>query len=224
MLTDVAPATKPRQSRRIATEAAIVEAFGRLMERGSVHDAGVNALIKEAGVGKKQIYDYFGGLGGVADAWVRRTGIWPRLSDMLDEPLETFHQRPPMERLRMLVRTYASSLRAHPAVATIMAGEFAGPPELRDAVTAVRIRIWEEYERLFIGQRSEDKELLAIAMTMLSAVSYVGMRAKFEPNFFGFDLHDDLAWERVVGMLDHVMGRYQTGVDAATSHQSDNAD
>ena len=208
MLTDVAPATKPRQSRRIATEAAIVEAFGRLMERGSVHDAGVNALIKEAGVGKKQIYDYFGGLGGVADAWVRRTGIWPRLSDMLDEPLETFHQRPPMERLRMLVRTYASSLRAHPAVATIMAGEFAGPPELRDAVTAVRIRIWEEYERLFIGQRSEDKELLAM----------------FEPNFFGFDLHDDLAWERVVGMLDHVMGRYQTGVEAVTTRQADNAD
>ena len=54
MLTNVELAAKPRQSRRIATEEAIVEAFGRLMERGSVHDAGVNALIKEAGVGKKQ--------------------------------------------------------------------------------------------------------------------------------------------------------------------------
>ncbi|PXA87800.1 hypothetical protein DMC25_12220 [Caulobacter sp. D4A] len=224
MLSEIAAAPKPRQSRRIATEAAIVEAFGRLMERGSVHDAGVNALIKEAGVGKKQIYDYFGGLGGVADAWVRRTGVWPRLTDMIDESLETFHQRPAMERLRMLVRAYASTLRAHPAVATIMAGEFAGPPELRDAVTAVRIRIWEEYERLFIGQRSEDKELLAVAMTMLSAVSYIGMRAKFEPNFFGFDLHDDDAWDKVAGMLDHVMGRYQTGVEVAISRQADIAE
>ncbi|MFT4253060.1 MAG: TetR/AcrR family transcriptional regulator [Caulobacter sp.] len=224
MLSDIEPVTKPRQSRRIATEAAIVEAFGRLMERGSVHDAGVNALIKEAGVGKKQIYDYFGGLGGVADAWVRRTGVWPRLTDMIDEPLETFHQRPAMERLRMLVLAYASTLRAHPAVATIMAGEFAGPPELRDAVTTVRIRIWEEYERLFIGQRSEDKELLAVAMTMLSAVSYIGMRAKFEPNFFGFDLHDETAWDRVSGMLDHVMGRYQTGVEVAISRQANNAE
>ncbi len=224
MLSEIAAAPKPRQSRRIATEAAIVEAFGHLMERGSVHDAGVNALIKEAGVGKKQIYDYFGGLGGVADAWVRRTGVWPRLTDMIDESLETFHQRPAMERLRMLVRAYASTLRAHPAVATIMAGEFAGPPELRDAVTAVRIRIWEEYERLFIGQRSEDKELLAVAMTMLSAVSYIGMRAKFEPNFFGFDLHDDDAWDKVAGMLDHVMGRYQTGVEVAISRQADIAE
>ncbi|MBI1686628.1 TetR/AcrR family transcriptional regulator [Caulobacter hibisci] len=224
MLSEIAAAPKPRQSRRIATEAAIVEAFGRLMERGSVHDAGVNALIKEAGVGKKQIYDYFGGLGGVADAWVRRTGIWPRLTDMLDESLDAFHQRPAMERLRMLVRAYASTLRAHPAVATIMAGEFAGPPELRDAVTAVRIRIWEEYERLFIGQRSEDKELLAVAMTMLSAVSYIGMRAKFEPNFFGFDLQDDAAWDQVSGMLDHVMGRYQTGVEVAADRQANNAE
>lgn len=224
MLSDIEPATKPRQSRRIATEAAIVEAFGRLMERGSVHDAGVNALIKEAGVGKKQIYDYFGGLGGVADAWVRRTGIWPRLTDMLDESLDVFHQRPAMDRLRMLVRAYASTLRAYPAVATIMAGEFAGPPELRDAVTAVRIRIWEEYERLFIGQRSEDKELLAVAMTMLSAVSYIGMRAKFEPNFFGFDLQDDAAWDQVAGMLDHVMGRYQTGVQVATNRQANIAE
>jgi len=214
MLTKVEPAAKPRQSRRIATEEAIVEAFGRLMERGSVHDAGVNALIKEAGVGKKQIYDYFGGLGGVADAWVRRTGIWPRLEDMIAEPLETFHQRPAMERLRVLVKTYAGSLRAHPAVATIMAGEFAGPPELRDAVTAVRIRIWEEYERLFIGERSTDRELLAIAMMMLPAVSYIGMRAKFEPNFFGFDLHEEKAWDEVIGMLDHVMQRYESGIPA----------
>ncbi len=214
MLTNVEPAAKPRQSRRIATEEAIVEAFGRLMERGSVHDAGVNALIKEAGVGKKQIYDYFGGLGGVADAWVRRTGIWPRLEDMVSEPLDTFLQRPAMERLRVLVKTYAGSLRAHPAVATIMAGEFAGPPELRDAVIAVRIRIWEEYERLFIGERSTDRELLAIAMTMLPAVSYIGMRAKFEPNFFGFDLNEDKAWDEVVGMLDHVMLRYESGIPA----------
>ena len=90
------PRTPRRNSdRRRETEDVIIDAFARLLVRDGVAGIGVNALVKEAGVGKKPLYDYFGGLDGVAVEWVRRRGIWPPLEEIVGEPLEDFRQAPP---------------------------------------------------------------------------------------------------------------------------------
>jgi AcrR family transcriptional regulator len=215
---------KPRapQKRRLATELQILAAFGRLMERDGLHAAGVNALVKEASVGKKQIYEYFGGLEGVAQAWVQRTAFWPRGEDLIAEPLDSFLARPPLERLRILVRVYAQALRDNPAVATLMAGEFAGPPELRAAVEATRVRIWQEYERLFFAEaRSLDQDILALNVVLLPAVTYIGLRARFDPRFFGFDLQSEASWAAVLGMIDRVIALAAEGRAAGGERRVD---
>lgn len=203
------------QKRRIATEMEIVAAFGRLLARDGVHGVGVNALVKEANAGKKQVYEYFGGLQGVAEAWVRRSSFWPRGAVLINEPVAQFMKRPVLERLRILVRAYASALRDHPDVATLMAGEFAGPPELRSAVEETRVRIWEEYERLFFADaRGLNPDILALNVVLLPAVTYIGLRARFDPTFFGSDLRDDASWSRVLDMIDRVIALAAAGAEA----------
>lgn len=212
------PAKRKRstQQRRLDTEQEIIAAFGRLIEQGGVHTIGVNALVKEAGTGKKQIYEYFGGLQGVAEAWVRRSAFWPRGANLIDEPLSQFAARPPIERLKILVRVYAQALRDHPSVATLLAGEFAGPPELRSAVEATRLRIWEEYEQLFFAEaRTLDSDVLALNMVFLPAVTYIGLRARFDPQFFGFDLKNDTSWSIVMSMLERVVALAAAGAEVS---------
>ena len=51
--------------KREATEAQIVDAFHRVVQREGLRNVRVNAVIKEAGVGKGLLYDYFGGLPGL---------------------------------------------------------------------------------------------------------------------------------------------------------------
>ena len=63
---ETAPSRPRQRARRLATEDAIIDGFARVLVRDGVSGLGVNALIKEAGVGKKQVYEYFGGLPGVA--------------------------------------------------------------------------------------------------------------------------------------------------------------
>ena len=51
--------------KREATEAQIIAAFGRVVQRNGLRNVGVNEVLKEAGVGKALLYRYFGGLPGL---------------------------------------------------------------------------------------------------------------------------------------------------------------
>ena len=67
--------------KREATEAALIDAFGRVVQRSGLRNVGVNEVIKEAGIGKALLYRYFGGLPGLVKAWGEKNQIWPDLSE-----------------------------------------------------------------------------------------------------------------------------------------------
>ena len=69
--------------KREATEAQIIAAFGRVVQRNGLRNVGVNEVLKEAGVGKALLYRYFGGLPGLVTAWGQKNRLWPQLADLV---------------------------------------------------------------------------------------------------------------------------------------------
>ncbi|QMW22879.1 TetR/AcrR family transcriptional regulator [Sandaracinobacteroides saxicola] len=201
--------TAPRRTqaeRRAATENAIIDAFGRLLSREGIGGLGLNALVKEAGVGKKQVYDYFEGLAGVAGAWVRARTVWRSLEDIIGEPWQTFVARGPAEKLRHVALAYAASLRNNPELCALLSGELIGSPEVRAAVEHVRNLVRADFERVLASDpRLSHPDMLSLNLIAYSAATYLGLRAHHQPRYFGFDLSADMSWGMVMGMFDRVL-------------------
>jgi AcrR family transcriptional regulator len=210
--TATAAAETPRQPRRIKTESDILDAFGALVERVGLEGLGVNALVEQAGVGKKQVYEYFGGLPGVAEAWAQRLNMGVRLQDMLGEDMARFQARSAFEKMGRLACAYASTLRANPGVCAVMAAEFAPRTELRQAVERVRLHLWSELEGL-LGQdaRKLPPHVNTLTMTLLPAATYLGLRARFEPIYFGRDLRDESVWREALARLNDLALSFEKG-------------
>lgn len=217
---DEAPAdnlARPRQrARRRATEDTIIDAFARVLVRDGVSGLGVNAVIKEAGVGKKQIYEYFGGLSGVATEWVVRRGVWPGIEVLIAEPLDEFNARPAAARLMRMNRNYAEMLRKNAPLCELLTGEFTRSPEVKDAVEHVGQLIRRDFERVVMTDGElPHADLLALNSFAYAATTYLALRARAQPRFFGFDLSTETSWQVIMGMFDRVMDLAAKGIEGS---------
>jgi AcrR family transcriptional regulator len=206
-LEDPIAVDRPRQrAKRAATEAAIIDAFERVLTRNGIQGLGVNALVKEAGVGKKQIYDYFGGLGGVAEAWVQQREVWTPLDRVIGEPMEVFGARGPAEKLRILAQRYADSLRTNNRLCELLTGEFMKDSDVKEAVDHVRQLIRHDFERVLTSDpKLSHPDMLALNTVAYATATYLAMRAHHQPKFFGFDLAAETSWRTVMNMFERVL-------------------
>ena len=53
-----------------------------MLQRHGIQGVGINQVVKEAGVGKWLLYEYFGGLQGLATAWAKNTDFLPTDSEI----------------------------------------------------------------------------------------------------------------------------------------------
>jgi AcrR family transcriptional regulator len=205
--TGAAASPKRRyQARRQATENAIIDAFERLLTREGVGGLGVNALIKEAGVGKKQVYDYFGGLSGVAERWVRERGVWPGIDTIIEESMATFSARTTADKCLVLNEKYAAFLRKTPRLCELLTGEFVKSTEVKQAVEHIRQLIRVDFERMWATDpRLMQPDFLAMSTVAYSAATYLALRAHQQPNFFGFNLATEASWQIVMQMFERVL-------------------
>lgn len=195
-----------QRDRRAATEAAIIDAFERLLERGGIAALGINALVKEAKVGKKQVYDYFGGLNGVAGAWVRKSQVWRSIDEIIGEPWEEFLERAPAAKLTLVSSRYAASLRKNPLLCELLSGEFVKSDEVKSAVDHVRQLIRADFEKILMSDdRLSHPDMLAFNLVAYACASYLGLRAHHQPIFFGFDLSVETSWMTVMAMFERVL-------------------
>ena len=195
-----------QRDRRAATETAIIEAFERLLQRGGIAALGINALVKEAKVGKKQVYDYFGGLSGVAGAWVRKSEVWRSIDEIIGEPWEQFLERAPAAKLTLVSLRYAASLRKNPLLCELLSGEFVKSDEVKSAVEHVRQLIRADFEKILLSDdRLGHPDMLAFNLVAYACASYLGLRAHHQPIFFGFDLSAETSWMTVMAMFERVL-------------------
>jgi AcrR family transcriptional regulator len=215
-VTDKSPrrSSRTNSDRRRETEDAIVSAFERLLVRDGVAGLGVNALVKEAGVGKKQLYDYFGSISGVAVSWVQGRGIWPPIEDIVGEPMAAFERRRPVDKLRVINRKCAEMLRVNAPLCELLTGEFVRSAEVKEAVEHIRQLVRLDFERVLKSDPVlSGEDYLALNTVAYAATTYLALRAHSQPRFFGFDLSTETSWQIVLNMFDRVMDNVERGIE-----------
>jgi len=206
------PAAAPTQSseknlvkgkgrlKREATEAALIDAFGRVVKRSGLRSVGVNEVIKEAGIGKALLYRYFDGLPGLVSAWGKKNNIWPDLSEFHDIPADLDPQEAPAL-LKRLILFHASALREEPLRVEILAEQFMSPLPISAALNEIRQQLGQEHRKIFENHplMHEYSDLMRVLM---GAASFLAIRAVKAPWYMGVDLGEQPQWDTMMAEIE----------------------
>lgn len=192
-------------AKRLATQQKIIDAFEQVLLRGGLAGVGINAIVAEAGVGKGLIYHYFGGLEGLADAWMARADLKPSPEDIAGEALEDFQGLPAPQRLARIHVNYATMLKNRPAACQILAEDMRTGSALPKLLNSVRSHLGESHEAL-VTQDAEfnNPQSMAKIFVLQAAANYFALRANTSPLFNGIALDTEDGWAQVMGMLEQV--------------------
>lgn len=192
--------------KRQATEAAIVAAFDRVVRRDGLRSVGVNALVKEAGVGKGLIYQYFGGLSGVVKVWGERNKLWPSTAELMGMSDEQFSGFDPKRQIRTVVRNHLKGLRDNPLSSEVLADELMAPTEITEALRSARQRLGEEHAAIHAHNHAmREYDNRSLVMILLAAANYLAMRAARTPRFMGESIATPEGWEALLARFDRVI-------------------
>ena len=197
-------AKKPTPKRQ-ATEQRIIKAFEKVLRRDGAEKLGVNAIIKEAGVGKGLLYDYFGGLEGLAEAWVKNTDFVPSMEDIVGEPLETFREKSTAECIGQIHVNYATMLKQDKLAGQLMAEELLKKSALSKPMQTIRHHIGKSHEAFFMqDEKFMDPDAMALIFVLQAASNYLALRAQHAPVYNGIDIGKPEGWDMMMQMIKQV--------------------
>ena len=210
----VEPKGKGRLKRE-ATEAELIDAFGRVVRRNGLRSVGVNEVVKEAGVGKALLYRYFGGLPGLVRAWGEKNRIWPEPSD-LTQLADALDAVSVTEQLKRVVVRNANSHRNDPVRVELLADEMMTQTPISDALSEIRQQLGQQHAAIFTRNRQiQDHHMLLVVL--MAATSYLAMRALKSPRFMGENLAAEETWQRLMGEIETIIERVVPGEAAGQS-------
>jgi AcrR family transcriptional regulator len=175
-----------------------MDAFERLLTREGVQGLGVNALVREAQVGKDLIYRYFGGLAGVAEAWARKTEVLPSAEELIGHDIESFQTSEPVERLRIIFRNYVRGIKKRRAALTVLAVDLLGRSELTQALENIHQKDRAEITKFFSEEgRQTGIDMEVLGGLLVGGINYLAMRSNVVKDPYNIPLDSDEGWDKV---------------------------
>jgi AcrR family transcriptional regulator len=199
------PAKGKGQLKREATEALLVEAFGRVVQRKGLRNVGVNEVVKEASVGKALLYRYFGGLPGLVHAWGQKNRVWPPLARLTPLSKERAGEGAAAQLKKIVVRN-AEVHREDPVRVEMLADELMTPTAISGALAGIRRQLGRDHAAVFASNRQFRKHHM-LMVVMMAAGSYLAMRSVKAPRFMGENLADEATWARLMHEIGSIIDR-----------------
>lgn len=202
----------PRWQRdRAGKEQRLLQAFDRLLQEQGAHQVRVNAIVKEAGVGKNLLYAYFGGMEGLARAWAAAADFLPGDAEIRGTDEAAYAAMSTAEQLTSNYRHFAAALRRRPHTLEILASELLQQTEVTRALDHVREDYGRGLRRFFTRPEEYDRDnATALQLILYAAVIYLAQRSRTAPRYFGLQLDRPEGWrtiEEAIALIVHgVMG------------------
>jgi len=184
------------------TRQRLLEAVGTLLAREGFGALGVNAVAREAGVDKVLIYRYFGGLSELLRAFGESGDFWPSIEEVLGaDPSELMGLSLP-ERWSLGLSRYAGALRHRPITQEILAWEQVEQNELTAILQRTRERWFDELMSHFPRDAdSTDADLVSTVLLVVSAIHYLVVRSRLQPDFSGMAIDTDEGWGHIDAVI-----------------------
>ncbi len=193
------------QQRRKQSEEKLLNAFETVLMRDGLSKIKVNAIVKEAGVGKGLLYDYFDGLEGLAKAWTQWTKFHGQRDMVTTESEEDFSKHSKAEQISHINQSYATMVKDSRMAQQLLRTEVIADEPLNPVLKSIKNRIGKAHEDLFMSDPYfTGPEPMSVLMILHAASNYLALRAASEPNFNGVQLDTDEGWDMMMGMIDQV--------------------
>lgn len=228
-----------RTADREETERRLIAAFDRVWTRDGIQGLGVNAVLKEAGVGKALLYRYFGDFVGLARAWAQGETFLPRPSGPADPGggggsavpgssgagvgSADAAQEDAVGRHVESAMAYAQALRRRPKTRELLAIELLGSSPLTQALDGMRAQFGREMRQFVMASgAAKGEDAFALSFFVTAAMTYLAMRADHVPHYYGLKLDRDEDWPKIERMLRLVAERVlQPGGGLSASPSAD---
>lgn len=191
-----------RKLDRDETERRLIAAFDRVWMRDGVAGLGVNAVLKEAQVGKALLYRYFGDIVGLAKAWARSESFLP------DPVPQRAVPQSAAKRHVSSAMSYARALRAKPRTRELLAVELLRRSPVTAALDEMRAQFGREMRAYVLATgANEGEDAYALSFFVTAALTYLAIRADAVPDYYGLKLDRDADWTRIESMLERIVER-----------------
>ncbi len=199
-------AVRRRKPDREETEGRLLAAFETVWNRDGVQGLGVNAVLKEAGVGKSLLYRYFGNFTGLARAWSQRESFLPKPGVV--DPSTDGRGVSQADRHVRAALAYARALRSRPRTCELLAVELLRRSAMTATLDAMRAKFGREMREFVMASGATDSErAFELSFFVTAALTYLSMRAGSVPEYYGLKLDRDSDWRRIETMLTDLAGR-----------------
>lgn len=206
------PSTKKRE---------ILDAVERVLTRDGVPGLGVNAIAKEAGVGKPLIYRYFGGLSELMSEFGHDANFWFGQEDVVAEAERMTDGDMPEDfgsMIRLVVLCYARILRQRPVLQEVLVSELIAQNIDVKPLAQARREAAKAAVAEFVGdaQPPEDVDTEAVTAILVAAFQYMILRSRIFDDFFGVPIDTDEDWKRCEKAMTFIIDRvYGSAADRA---------
>ena len=184
----------------------LIDAFDRIVHRDGFEALTAERALREAKVGKSALYNYFGGLAGLARAWGRSRHLVPTPAELIGGAPVQFSQKDLAGQYIHNLHGYAQALRARPTMLQVMSYELFGSNDITMALGELRDRMGSQLRSYFPSDAETDSEdAVAVSILMVAALNYLMLRAESHLSYFGMRLDRADDWARVQQMVDRVV-------------------
>jgi AcrR family transcriptional regulator len=181
-----------------ATRQRLLEAVGTLLSRDGFGALGVNAVAREASVDKVLIYRYYGGMADLLRAYGESGDFWPSIEEVIGDDPSALMELSLSERWSLGLSRYARALRQRPVTQEILAWEQVEQNELTQILQQARERWFEELMSHFPSDAdSTDADLVSTILVIVSAIHYLVVRSRLQPDFSGLAIGTDEGWGHI---------------------------
>lgn len=200
--------------KREATKAALIHAFEQIVAKDGISAVGVNAVAKEAGVGKPLIYKYFGGFDGLVTAWAAQSNVWGNDDDIFSALADNPSGDPNVV-IRDALMNSTTQLRDKPIALQIMAQALLGNSDLTPGLEAAKQESGKHHEALYQeGGVFDNPDTSALLLVLYAASQYLALRSLSQTNFNGIPLDTEEGWSAMMGMMTRVFDNATNGAQS----------
>lgn len=189
------------------TKTKIVDAFGQCLAQEGFRGVGLRSVAREAGIDKRLIYRYFGGLPGLMKAYAFSADFWWTVDELIGDDLPGPSHDTPAEWISLALRRHAQALRRRPLTQEILVWELSERNALTDELSAIR----EQRGAELIQQLSKKwgvtgaPEWIVAGALLISATTYLVIRARTCDFYAGIDLRTEQGWAEIEHGIDFLV-------------------
>lgn len=200
------PKVIPIRNKEI-TRDKLVKAVGKVIAEVGFQQLGVNLVAREAGVDKKLIYRYFGGLSGLVAAYGETVEFWPTAEELVRDDPDGVREMAPHALMSLFFRRYLRAVLSRPQTLEILAWEALERNDLTRGLEEVRVKTSLEFFELMEQDPPEDVDLTALVLLMAGAVNFLAVRSRIHSSIGGVDLRSEEGWGRIEQCIDVILAK-----------------